>query len=78
MNRPTFPQRVVEGTCVLDGPKFKSTRICRRCGYRRNAAYVMPRYAMCDPQTVEEKRRKTLMPSATDALSTVANGTRTE
>jgi hypothetical protein len=78
MYRPFIPQRVVEGTCVLDGPKFKS-KVCRRCGYRRNRSKAMPRYAMCDdPQTVEEKRHETLMPSATDGLSTVANGTRTE
>ncbi len=77
MYRPFIPQRVVEGTCVLDGPKFKS-KICRRCGYRRNRAKVMPRYAMCDPQTVEEKRQEMLMPSVSDELSTVANGTRTE
>lgn len=49
MNRPYIPQRVVEGTCALDGPKF-TRKICRRCGYRRNAAKEMPRYAMCgDP-----------------------------
>lgn len=47
MYRPYIPQRVVEGTCVLDGPKFNS-KICRRCGYRRNRSKVMPRYAMCE------------------------------
>lgn len=47
MNRPFIPHRVEDAPCVLDGNRFQA-KVCRRCGYRRNAAAVMPRYAMCD------------------------------
>jgi hypothetical protein len=32
--------------CCLDGPRFE-VRVCKRCGYRRNRAPVMPRYERC-------------------------------
>lgn len=77
MNRPYIPQRVVEGTCVLDGPKFNS-KICRRCGYRRNRSLVMPRYALCDnPLNAQESVEKPAG-MGTERVIPMANNVRTE
>lgn len=72
MWRPYIPQRVAEGTCVLDGPKF-TRKICRRCGYRRNAAKVMPRYAMCDEDSAEAEGERKAITTGTKRVINMAN-----
>ena len=42
-------QRDPQAPCCLDEARPDPVRVCRRCGYRRHAAGVMPRYQMCDP-----------------------------
>lgn len=77
MNRPYIPQRVVEGTCVLDGPNFNS-KICRRCGYRRNRSAVMPRYALCDNPLNAQESAENHAIMGTESVIPMANNVRTE
>lgn len=43
---PQRPRMTGDAPCVLYGRKF-SVVVCRRCGYRRNAADTQYRYARC-------------------------------